>query len=60
MKKTMEQTLGTETASNSRFSQIISAALLGVTIFLLVGFLPVSAVHNAAHDVRHAAAFPCH
>jgi cobalt transporter subunit CbtB len=25
-----------------------------------VGFAPVSAVHNAAHDTRHSAAFPCH
>jgi cobalt transporter subunit CbtB len=25
-----------------------------------VGFAPISAVHNAAHDTRHTAAFPCH
>jgi len=27
---------------------------------LLVGFLPVDAVHNAAHDTRHSVTFPCH
>jgi cobalt transporter subunit CbtB len=26
----------------------------------VVGFSHISAVHNAAHDVRHANAFPCH
>lgn len=34
--------------------------LLGLGFVFLVGFAPVSAVHNAAHDTRHSAAFPCH
>lgn len=34
--------------------------LLGAVFIAVVGFLPVEAVHNAAHDTRHAAAFPCH
>jgi len=25
-----------------------------------VGFSHIEAVHNAAHDTRHANAFPCH
>ena len=33
---------------------------LGLGLIFLVGFAPVSAVHNAAHDTRHSAAFPCH
>jgi cobalt transporter subunit CbtB len=33
---------------------------LGLGFVYLVGFAPVSAVHNAAHDTRHSAAFPCH
>lgn len=32
----------------------------GVCLIFLVGFAPVSALHNAAHDTRHSAAFPCH
>jgi cobalt transporter subunit CbtB len=36
------------------------ALLLGLGFIFLVGFAPVSAVHNAAHDTRHSAAFPCH
>jgi cobalt transporter subunit CbtB len=36
------------------------ALFLGLGVIFLVGFAPVSAVHNAAHDTRHSAAFPCH
>lgn len=37
-----------------------AALLLGSALIFLVGFAPIGAVHNAAHDTRHAAAFPCH
>jgi cobalt transporter subunit CbtB len=36
------------------------ALLLGLGFIYFAGFAPVSAVHNAAHDTRHSAAFPCH
>lgn len=36
------------------------AAVLGIVILVAVGFAPVPAVHNAAHDTRHSFAFPCH
>jgi cobalt transporter subunit CbtB len=36
------------------------ALFVGLGFVYLVGFAPVSAVHNAAHDTRHSAAFPCH
>ncbi len=36
------------------------AILLGMMLVLLVGFAPIGEVHNAAHDTRHSAAFPCH
>jgi cobalt transporter subunit CbtB len=39
---------------------IVAAALLGAFIVLGVGFAPMAAVHNAAHDARHSFAFPCH
>jgi cobalt transporter subunit CbtB len=38
----------------------IAAALLGLFIVLGVGFVPIEAMHNAAHDTRHSVAFPCH
>jgi cobalt transporter subunit CbtB len=36
------------------------ALLLGAFIVLSAGFAPIGAIHNAAHDARHAFAFPCH
>ena len=36
------------------------AALLGSFLIWGVGFSHLSALHNAAHDTRHSAAFPCH
>ena len=36
------------------------AALLGLFILYGVGFANPATLHNAAHDTRHAFAFPCH
>lgn len=36
------------------------AALLGAFLVWGVGFSPIMALHNAAHDTRHSMAFPCH
>jgi cobalt transporter subunit CbtB len=36
------------------------AALLGLVILFGVGLAPLTVAHNAAHDARHAAGFPCH
>lgn len=35
-------------------------ALLGVFFVFGVGFASPEAIHNAAHDARHAFSFPCH
>ncbi|WNW10453.1 CbtB-domain containing protein [Pseudomonas sp. DTU_2021_1001937_2_SI_NGA_ILE_001] len=37
-----------------------SAILLGACLVYFAGFSHIDAVHNAAHDTRHSAAFPCH
>lgn len=44
----------------SKNGEILGAAILGVIIFLIVGFAPMEVLHNAAHDTRHSTAFPCH
>jgi cobalt transporter subunit CbtB len=44
----------------SRGLQIACAFLLGIVILYGAGFVHTSAVHNAAHDARHALGFPCH
>ena len=48
------------TAQSSVVAQAMLAMALGLFIVGVVGFSHISAVHNAAHDVRHANAFPCH
>ena len=49
---------------SATLSQKIAAATIGVVLgaFLLIGvaFAGPDAVHNAAHDARHAGTFPCH
>lgn len=36
------------------------ALFLGLTLISGVGFAHNAAVHNGAHDTRHAIGFPCH
>lgn len=38
----------------------VLAAVLGSTIVFAMGFAETSVLHNAAHDGRHSAGFPCH
>lgn len=44
----------------SRLAPPLFAALIGIFIVGFVGFSHMDVVHNAAHDARHANAFPCH
>jgi cobalt transporter subunit CbtB len=38
----------------------IAAILLGVLFIGVTGFAPLQALHDAAHNTRHAISFPCH
>jgi cobalt transporter subunit CbtB len=40
--------------------QLLGAFILGAAIVYAAGFVNTSAVHNAAHDMRHSQGFPCH
>lgn len=44
----------------STLLQVGLAAFLGIFLVWGVGFSPLAAVHNAAHDARHVNGFPCH
>lgn len=44
----------------SRPLQLAGAFLLGTVILYGAAFVQTSAVHNAAHDMRHSQGFPCH
>ncbi len=52
--------LETRTTALSIPLQIACAFILGSVILYGAGFVSAAAVHNAAHDVRHSQAFPCH
>ena len=45
-------------------SQRVIAGLICLTLgsgmIFTIGLSHISAVHNAAHDTRHAIGFPCH
>jgi cobalt transporter subunit CbtB len=38
----------------------IAAILLGIVFIGVTGFAPIQAIHDAAHNTRHAISFPCH
>lgn len=40
--------------------QCLLAMALGLFVVGVVGFSHIDVIHNAAHDVRHSNAFPCH
>jgi cobalt transporter subunit CbtB len=44
----------------STFVQIGAALALGLVLLYGVGFASMDIAHSAAHDARHAFAFPCH
>lgn len=46
--------------SSRRLVASIVPILLGTFIFYGVALAPIAAIHNAAHDTRHAIVAPCH
>ncbi|GHF43244.1 CbtB domain-containing protein [Seohaeicola zhoushanensis] len=50
------------TAASARAGlvQALMVAALGLGVVMVAGHLQASALHDAAHDVRHATGFPCH
>ena len=44
----------------SRLWPALALLLFGGVMVYGAGFSNIDAVHNAAHDTRHAAGFPCH
>lgn len=46
--------------SKSKLLPIIVSAFIGMAAIFVVGHVQAGALHDAAHDVRHATGFPCH
>jgi cobalt transporter subunit CbtB len=53
-------TASSTTTLSQRLGAAIGASILGACLVYFAGFSHIEAVHNAAHDTRHSAAFPCH
>ncbi len=49
-----------ETAALNRKGPALLALLFGGFLILGTGFAHSTTLHDAAHDGRHALAFPCH
>lgn len=58
--KESDMTANTLASGNSRFLPALAAALIGLGVIILAGHVQAHALHEAAHDVRHATGFPCH
>lgn len=51
----------TDARAMPRTKAIAAATLVfGAALVYTVGFAQSATLHNAAHDTRHAIAFPCH
>ncbi|CUK06301.1 cobalt transporter subunit CbtB (proposed) [Ruegeria denitrificans] len=50
----------TVSASRAGILPVMFAVVLGLGIITLTGHVQAAALHDAAHDVRHATGFPCH
>jgi cobalt transporter subunit CbtB len=50
----------TQTKTSTNMMVIAFAAFVGLGMITIAGHLQAAALHDAAHDVRHATGFPCH
>ena len=50
----------TQAKTSTNMLVIAFAAFVGLGIVAITGHVQASALHDAAHDVRHATGFPCH
>ncbi|MEZ5538573.1 MAG: CbtB domain-containing protein [Pseudomonadales bacterium] len=53
-------TVSTHAAVRTSALPAFASIAAGLLLIFAVGFSHMSAAHNAAHDTRHTAAFPCH
>jgi len=60
MQPTYAPSVSIPARSASAKVQALFAMAFGLFVVGMVGFSHIDAVHNAAHDVRHSNAFPCH
>ena len=59
-RKEMNTLNQTAAKTSTSLMQVLFVALLGGVILFAAGHAQSGALHDAAHDVRHATGFPCH
>nr|WP_205320101.1 CbtB domain-containing protein [Notoacmeibacter marinus] len=47
-------------SSKAGLAALLLSAVFGFGVIFAVGLAQADALHDAAHDVRHANGFPCH
>ena len=57
---TKNTTTRVQTQGALRYLPVVFTAVLGLAVITLAGHVQAAALHDAAHDVRHATGFPCH
>jgi len=60
MNATTKTIAQTNTSVDTSVATIALAACAGVFLLIASGFAQATVLHDAAHDQRHAMAFPCH
>lgn len=58
--RTLSSSASVSLPLSKRLAIAAGSCLLGVLLIFFAGFSHIEAMHNAAHDTRHSAAFPCH
>lgn len=53
-------TITTSAKATSTLASVLFMAVLGLGLLFVAGHAQSAALHDAAHDVRHATGFPCH
>jgi cobalt transporter subunit CbtB len=56
----MNTKIETTAKTSTSLMQVLFVAVLGGVILFAAGHAQSGALHDAAHDVRHATGFPCH
>jgi len=49
-----------QAGTRAKLLSALFTATLGLALVYAAGFSHISALHNATHDARHSAGFPCH
>lgn len=56
----MQAAVLSQAGTRTSLLTLVAVAMMGLGLITVSGHVQASALHAAAHDVRHATGFPCH